>query len=120
MESYADPAAAAFAPCDTRGTVAIYALHIYHIILYRPLPMIDWVHHGIMVVIMLPLAYALVPGHLLGHGAFYASGLPGGIDYLMLVLVKKGWMKSIDEKRYNEKIQVNISPSLSRPTVYSP
>jgi hypothetical protein len=75
--------------------------------------MIDWIHHGVMVVVMLPLAYCLVPGHLLGHGAFYASGLPGGIDYLMLVLVKKGWMDSITEKKWNEPIQVlSLVPTL--------
>lgn len=25
------------------------------------------------------------PGYLMGHGAFFATGLPGGIDYAMLV-----------------------------------
>lgn len=108
VASYADPSAAAFGPCDTRGAIAIYALHLYHIVFYRPLVFIDWLHHLVMVVVMLPLAYCLVPGHLLGHGAFYSSGLPGGIDYLMLVMVKRGWMKSIDEKSYNVPIQVCV------------
>ena len=109
--SYQDPANAVFGPCDTRGSVAIYALHLYHMLFYRPLAMIDWVHHGVMVVVMLPLAYCLVPGHLLGHGAFYASGFPGGLDYLMLVMVKRGWIESITEKRLNEYIQVRLSQS---------
>eukprot|EP00048_Salpingoeca_helianthica_P016795 m.234285 g.234285 ORF g.234285 m.234285 type:complete len:266 (+) comp19532_c0_seq1:70-867(+) len=108
VATYADPANAIFGPCDRRGSLVILALHLYHIAFYRPLALIDWIHHGIMAIIMLPLAYAMVPGHLLGHGSFYASGLPGGIDYLMLVLVKKGWMRSIDEKRYNVYIQLWI------------
>lgn len=112
IASYQDPAMSAFGPTDTRGSVAIYALHLYHMLFYRPLPMIDWIHHFVMVVVMLPLAYCLDPGHLLGHGSFYASGFPGGLDYLMLVLVKKGWMNSITEKRYNERIQVVICFSL--------
>ena len=58
-----------------------------------------------MVVICLPFAYALQPGPLLNHGAFFASGLPGGLDYLMLVCVKAGWMESIEEKRINSNIQ---------------
>jgi hypothetical protein len=37
------------------------------------------VHHIVMVVVMLPLAYLLAPGHLFGHGSFYASGLPGTV-----------------------------------------
>jgi hypothetical protein len=108
VATYADPANTVFGPCDRRGSVVILALHLYHIAFFRPLPMIDWVHHGIMVIIMLPMAYVMVPGHLLGHGSFYASGLPGGLDYLMLVLVKKGWMRSIDEKHYNVYIQVCV------------
>lgn len=91
--------------------MAIFALHFYHMAFFRPLPLIDWIHHGVMVVVMLPLAYCMVPGHLLGHGAFYASGFPGGVDYLMLVLVKKGWMCSIDEKKYNTYIQVPLFDS---------
>ena len=73
--------------CDRSGTIAILALHIYHIVFYRPLPWIDWVHHIVMIVVMLPMAYALQPSYLLGHGAWFASGLPGGkslIIYLML------------------------------------
>jgi hypothetical protein len=59
-----------------------------------------------MVVVMLPLAWLLQPGPLLGHGAFFASGLPGGLDYIMLVMVKKGWLASIAEKRINTHIMV--------------
>lgn len=55
---------------------------------------------------MLPCAYAVQPGAFLAHGAFFASGLPGGIDYLMLVLVKAGYIESITEKRWNDSIQV--------------
>ena len=32
-------------------------------------------------------------------GCFFISGLPGGCTYLMLGLVKLGWMRSIKEKR---------------------
>lgn len=60
------------------------------------------------IVVMLPGAYLLAPGYMLGHGAFFASGLPGGIDYAMLVAVKKGWMTSGQEKKYNGYIQLWI------------
>jgi hypothetical protein len=76
------------------------------VIFFQPLPMIDWIHHVVMVIVMLPMAWALQPGPLLAHGAFYSSGLPGGLDYIMLVMVKKGWMTSITEKRLNSQIMV--------------
>lgn len=91
--------------CDTSATAAIFALHLYHIAFFRPLPVVDWVHHGVMVLWMLPLAYALAPGHLLAHGAFYASGFPGGIDYLLLVLIKCGVVTPMQEKEWNYYIQ---------------
>ena len=75
---------------DTRACMIIAALHIYHILAYQPLNAVDWTHHILMVVITLPLAYGMQPGPLLNHGAFFASGLPGGLDYLMLVCVKSG------------------------------
>ncbi|EDQ89161.1 uncharacterized protein MONBRDRAFT_8601 [Monosiga brevicollis MX1] len=106
IATYSDPSVAFLGPCNTRGVMAIYALHLYHIAFYQPLDFIDWVHHVVMVVVMLPIAYLLAPGHLLGHGAFYASGLPGGLDYMMLVMIKLGWISKLDEKYYNNYIQL--------------
>lgn len=108
VAAYRDPLFSYQLPCDNRGTAAIFACHLHHILWYQPLPAVDWVHHFVMIVIMLPLAYGLQPGALLGHGAFFASGLPGGIDYAMLVAVKQGWMESMTEKRINKTIQLWI------------
>eukprot|EP00045_Choanoeca_perplexa_P010943 m.113843 g.113843 ORF g.113843 m.113843 type:complete len:263 (-) comp15455_c0_seq1:645-1433(-) len=104
--TYMDPTVAYLGPSNARGVAAIMALHIFHIAFYRPLPMVDWVHHIVMCVIMLPIAYLLAPGYMLGHGAFYASGLPGGIDYAMLVMIKLGWLTKMQEKEYNCYIQL--------------
>ena len=105
--TYRQPAIVSYmsANTDTRSCVIILSLHLYHIFAFQPLVPIDWVHHGVMIIIMLPFAYAMQPGPMLNHGCFFASGLPGGIDYIMLICVKKGWMKSINEKRYNAIIQ---------------
>eukprot|EP00667_Euglena_gracilis_P017834 EG_transcript_18858 len=108
LAAYKDPLFSYQLPCDNRGSVAILACHLHHILWYRPLPMVDWVHHLVMIIIMLPLAYGLQPGALLGHGAFFASGLPGGLDYIMLVAVKQGWMDSLTEKRLNSHVQLWI------------
>lgn len=45
---------------------------------------------------------------MLGHGAWFASGFPGGVDYLMLVFVKLKWMEKMTEKKYNTVIQTWI------------
>lgn len=108
VETMRDPVEAAIKPTNTSSIIVILALHLYHIAFFRPLPFVDWLHHFVMIIVMSPVAYALMPGLLLGHGAFYASGLPGGIDYLMLVMVKKGWMQSMTEKKYNCFIQLWI------------
>jgi hypothetical protein len=72
--TWMDPAKSADAPCDMSGTNVMMALHLYHIIAFRPLAMIDWIHHISMVLVMTPLAYLFQPGHLMGHGAFFATG----------------------------------------------
>ena len=97
------------ASTDTKPCMIIAALHIYHILMCKfQLPMVDWVHHILMVVITLPLAYSLQPGPLLNHGAWFASGFPGGTDYVMLVCVKKGWMDTMTEKEWNSSVQTWI------------
>ena len=53
------------------------------------------------------MAWALQPGTLLGHGAWFSSGFPGGVDYVMLVMVKKGWLDPLEEKRINRQIMVS-------------
>eukprot|EP00043_Microstomoeca_roanoka_P003559 m.44438 g.44438 ORF g.44438 m.44438 type:complete len:276 (-) comp12112_c1_seq1:255-1082(-) len=105
IATYTDPTNAYLGPTDTRGTMAIFALHMYHIVFYQPLDWIDWVHHIVMVVVMLPLAYCLAPGHMIGHGAFYVSGLPGGIDYVFLVLIKCKIITKMQEKKWNVYVQ---------------
>lgn len=71
---YLRPSLAFQANTSISGTAVIAALHSYHIVFYMPLDAVDWAHHLIMIVVMLPLAVLLNPGHLLGHGAFFASG----------------------------------------------
>lgn len=105
IKTLSDPSNAAFGPCDNSGTAVMTALHLYHIAFYRPLDMIDWIHHVLMVGILAPMAYVVQPGYMLGFSAFFVTGLPGGLDYIMLVCVKMGWMRPLTEKRLNANIQ---------------
>lgn len=85
------------------------ALHLYHILYYfNKLRMDDWLHHGLMIGIALPLGGLLPAGTLMGYSLFFTTGLPGGIDYVLLFLVRNRWLQSDSEKRVNHAIQVWI------------
>jgi len=105
IQVYKDPVNSYKGHCDSDGVIAIIVLHLFHIAFWQPLVWIDWVHHIVMIIILAPAAYLLQPGALLGHGSWFTSGFPGGVDYILLVAVKMGYMDSITEKRINARIQ---------------
>jgi hypothetical protein len=67
---------------------AIYlcvALHAYHIIDYLPsLRFDDWLHHGLMIGVAIPLGLNAPAGALFGANLFFTTGLPGLISYSLL------------------------------------
>lgn len=84
-----------------------FSLHFYHIISYfNKLRFDDWLHHILMVVVCLPLSIMVKGGCLLGHSLFFTTGLPGGIDYFMLFLVRNNFMRRITEKKINNYINL--------------
>lgn len=74
-----------------------FLLHVYHCIFFK-LTKDDILHHTLMVGICGTLCYKL-RSILSSLALFFLSGLPGGIDYFLLYLVKKNVLKSIVEKR---------------------
>lgn len=76
------------------------ALHLYHIITFRGLTMDDWLHH-----ILMSGAIILNVGNqacdIVNVCLFFTTGLPGGINYLLLVLVRADKMKVYTQKRIN-------------------
>ena len=79
-----------------------FALHFYHITLYyNTLRYDDWLHHGLMIFIALPLGLMLPSTTLLGYSLFFSTGLPSILDYLLLFGVRNGWVQRITEKRVN-------------------
>lgn len=85
---------------------AIAAIHVYHCVAFR-LSIDDIVHHAVFVTVLCGLAvpFKHLGGALNNFGCFFLSGLPGGIDYVMLVLVKQGKIDKLTEKRWNARIQ---------------
>lgn len=87
----------------------IVALHVYHAVMYfRKLRFDDWLHHALMIGVALPLGLCSPPGALMGYSLFFTTGLPGGLDYVMLTAVRNGWLDANVEKRINAGIQVWI------------
>ena len=87
-----------------------FALHLYHCIMYwQKFRFDDWLHHGLMIGVALPIG-GLIPsgGTLLGYSLFFTTGLPGGIDYALLFLNRNGWLVRHTEKRINTFLNVWI------------
>jgi hypothetical protein len=78
-------------------THAGMAIHIYHCIGFS-LRTDDIVHHVVFGGGMGCLNWALPWGRVTNSLLFFITGLPGGITYVMLVLVKLGKLKSLTEK----------------------
>lgn len=80
------------------------ALHLYHIIVYKSkFRLDDWLHHIIMVFLALPLTSVFTScGIVVSHALFFTTGLPGGIDYLLLFLSRNNILITrVVEKRVN-------------------
>lgn len=84
----------------------VFSIHLYHMLFFKNLQWIDWLHHILMVVIGAPLLVAGEMGHLMNFNHFFMCGVPGGLDYAMLFAVKHGWMDPLDEKKFNSAINV--------------
>jgi hypothetical protein len=84
----------------------IASIHIYHCLAFK-LTMEDIMHHAVFVTVLCGLAvpYKHVGGALNNFGCFVLSGLPGGVDYIMLVCVKHGFMDKLTEKKWNATVQ---------------
>jgi hypothetical protein len=51
---------------------------------------LDWLHHGLVVFIMLPWTCYFQPYLGSNMAVWGLTGLPGGLDYVLLTLVKLG------------------------------
>lgn len=97
------------APNNMEALRWVFALHFYHILLYwRKFRFDDWLHHALMIGIALPLGGLLPAGRLLGYSLFFTTGLPGGIDYLLLFLARNNLVGRHVEKWVNGWLNVWI------------
>lgn len=83
----------------------VTVLHLYHMVMFTNLTLIDWIHHGVMMT-LLQISYLCPDVATTNYVLFMTSGLPGGIDYLMLIAVKMGYLLKLREKEINSHINV--------------
>jgi hypothetical protein len=80
----------------------VFALHLYHLAIYwRKFRFDDWLHHILMVGIALPIGWIVDSKSLLGYSLFFTTGLPGGIDYILLFLNRNNLVNRNTEKSIN-------------------
>jgi hypothetical protein len=99
----------------------VFALHFYHVFLYRhKFRVDDWLHHILMIGIALPIGGYFASGSLLGYSLFFTTGLPGGIDYALLFLVRNNLLSRKKEKTINAWLKVWIrSPGCASAAGYA-
>lgn len=96
-------------PTNYNALTLCFALHAYHIALYyKKFRFDDWLHHGLMIGIALPIGGLVPAATLLGFSLFFTTGLPGGIDYALLFLTRNNWLNRAVEKRINTFLNVWI------------
>jgi len=100
MDACAHPDTSFFGSGSQWPLTLINSVHIYHMVGGFTLSSADYFHHLLFIPTLgFPGQYYLW-GALANWQAFFISGLPGGCDYLMLGLLKIGWLKnSMLEKR---------------------
>eukprot|EP00937_MAST-01D_sp_MAST-1D-sp2_P003073 g3073.t1 len=89
-----------FAACSDWPQCIIVALHAYHMLAFQ-LSAEDVFHHIVFVPLIAGANFGFQFGTCANILAFFISGLPGGVDYAMLGLVKMGYLDPMREKRLN-------------------
>lgn len=85
------------------------ALHIFHMLFFNNLIMIDWIHHIVMISIAIISYCYSAPVIVATNGLLmFLNGLPGCIDYFLLSLVKTDKIKSMTEKYINIYLNLYI------------
>ena len=92
-------------PNHIAGSIALQ-LHIYHTLFFE-LSTIDKYHHISSVFLCFPPSLVF-NRKILSLFYFIGTGLPGGINYLLLTLVKNGQMGYLEEKKWSSYINAYI------------
>ena len=82
------------------------SLHIWHCVAYTGLTSDDYFHHIVFAGGLSVITLLWDWGYSTNFLIFFICGLPGGLDYIMLALVKHNYLAKITEKRINKFLNV--------------
>jgi hypothetical protein len=83
---------------------AAFSLHLYHLTCFTALRLEDIVHHVLFAGGLGIFNFVLSWGRMTNLLIFFMTGLPGAIDYGMLVLVKSGKLQRYTQKSITSSI----------------
>lgn len=92
-------------------------LHLYHPLAFGPLKAIDWIHHVPNYVCTI-LALQFNWRSNLNLQLFALTGVPGGVEYALLVCLGQGWMSRFCYKRWSARINVYMRAPLAVISAY--
>lgn len=109
MRFLADPLAGLEGEYTDGPLAATVGLHMFHCVSQaKKLTAVDWAHHLVSNMLVSFLCFPFRYGPLMNWACFYVCGLPGGIDYALLFLVKQGVMTKAKEKSINRILNMWI------------
>lgn len=79
--------------------------HLYHIIAFDKIKKADCIHHILMIPIAGTIGFVFLDKPGFNFAIFGLTGLPGGLDYILLTLVKLDYIDTMTEKKLNVNIQ---------------
>lgn len=106
VKTLSDPLNAFVGPMATMvPNSTVSAIHLYHVIFFKLRPD-EKFHHltSLPVTLLVVVPFKQYTGAMSSFGAFFLCGLPGGLNYLMLVLEKEGLMTRLQQKQYDAHI----------------
>ena len=102
--AFVHPSSALHGDSDLSPYIVALAIHVYHVLAFRPLTHEEWKHHLLMVFVPLPIVIWFRAGRLSSLSVFAACGAPGAICYGAIGLRKNGVLSRLTEKRINAAV----------------
>ena len=103
-----DPLEAITEYCDRRVSILVFYLHLYHLIAFKKITRMDYIHHFISAFILGIPSTLFYHNKLLNACNFFVCGFPGFCNYAGLTAVKHEKIKKITEKKINSFLNIYI------------
>ncbi len=83
-----------------------FSIHLYHLLAFSDLRLEDVTHHLLFVGLFGIVNFTMKWGPVVNFLLFFITGVPGGLNYVLLVLKKEGKISQMEQKRLYSQIDV--------------